>query len=39
MSRRLAGPANASLLFAIMVLIAVYLVVSLMYQRRWFLKF
>ena len=37
--RRLAGPANASLLFAIVVLIAVYLVVWLMYERRWFLKF
>ncbi len=38
-ARRLASPPNASLLFAITVLMAVYLVVWLMYRRRWFLKF
>jgi predicted acyltransferase len=37
--RRLASPPNASLLFAIVVLMAVYSVVWFMYRRRWFLKF
>ena len=37
--QRLASPPNASLLFAIVVVTAVYLVVWLMYRRRWFLKF
>lgn len=37
--RRLASPPNASLLFATVVLAAVYLVVWLMYRRGWFLKF
>lgn len=37
--RRLASPPNASLLFATVVLSAVYVVVWFMYRRRWFLKF
>jgi predicted acyltransferase len=37
--RRLASPPNASLLFAIAVLTAVYLVAWGMYRRGWFLKF
>ena len=34
-----ASPANASLLFAIVVLLAVYLIVWLMGRRGWYLKF
>jgi predicted acyltransferase len=37
--QRLASPPNASLLFAIVVVMAVYVVVWFMYRRRWFLKF
>jgi predicted acyltransferase len=37
--RRLASPPNASLLFAFVVLTAVYAIVWFMYRRRWFLKF
>lgn len=37
--RRLAGPGLASLLFACVVLGAVWLVAWAMYRRRWFLKF
>ena len=35
---RVASPPNASLLFAILVLAAVYLAVWLMHRRRWYLK-
>ena len=37
--RRLASPPNASMLFGIVVLLAVYAVVWFLYRRRWFLKF
>jgi predicted acyltransferase len=37
--QRVASPANASLLFALVVVMIVYAVVWLMYRRRWFLKF
>lgn len=35
---RVASPPNASLLFAILVLAAVYMAVWLMHRRRWYLK-
>ena len=38
-SLAIASPANASLIYAAMHVIAAYIVVWLMYQRGWFLRF
>jgi predicted acyltransferase len=35
----LASPNNASLMWALMYVVGLYLVAYLMYRRKWFLKF